>query len=181
MRKLFTLILLGMSLSAMAQNPAQKIGYADWDYIFSQMPDYKVIEAEMKTHGDQLQNQLQAKYKDYETKLKAYQAGAATMVDAVRRDKETELTQLQENIQKFQQDAQTSIQNKQDQLMNPVFTKVGKAIEDVAKEQGYSFILNPQLIGGGDILLYSDEKYDVSDLVLKKMGITPQPAANKTN
>ena len=65
--------------------------------------------------------------------------------------------------------------------MNPVFTKVGKAIEDVAKEQGYSFILNPQLIGGGDILLYSDEKYDVSDLVLKKMGITPQPAANKTN
>ena len=181
MRKLFTLILLGMSLSALAQNPAQKIGYADWDYIFSQMPDYKVIEAEMKTHGDQLQNQLQAKYKDYETKLKAYQAGAATMVDAVRRDKETELTQLQENIQKFQQDAQTSIQNKQDQLMNPVFTKVGKAIEDVAKEQGYSFILNPQLIGGGDILLYSDEKYDVSDLVLKKMGITPQPAANKTN
>lgn len=181
MRKLFTLILLGMSLSALAQNPAQKIGYADWDYIFSQMPDYKVIEAEMKTHGDQLQNQLQAKYKDYETKLKAYQAGAATMVDAVRRDKETELTQLQENIQKFQQDAQTSIQNKQDQLMNPVFTKVGKAIEDVAKEQGYSFIINPQLIGGGDILLYSDEKYDVSDLVLKKMGITPQPAANKTN
>lgn len=181
MRKLFTLILLGMGLSAMAQNPAQKIGYADWDYIFSQMPDYKVIEAEMKTHGDQLQNQLQAKYKDYETKLKAYQTGAATMVDAVRRDKETELTQLQENIQKFQQDAQTSIQNKQDQLMSPVFTKVGKAIEDVAKEQGYSFILNPQLIGGGDILLYSDEKYDVSDLVLKKMGITPQPAANKTN
>ncbi|HNP96655.1 MAG TPA: OmpH family outer membrane protein [Cyclobacteriaceae bacterium] len=181
MRKLFTLILLGMSLSALAQNPVQKIGYADWDYIFSQMPDYKVIEAEMKTHGDQLQNQLQAKYKDYETKLKAYQAGAATMVDAVRRDKENELTQLQENIQKFQQDAQVSIQNKQDQLMNPVFTKVGKAIEDVAKEQGYSFIINPQLIGGGDILLYSDEKYDISDLVLKKMGITPQPAANKTN
>ena len=182
MKNFFTLILLGCaSFTTLAQAPAQKIGYADWDYIFSQMPEYKQIEAEMKTHGDQLQNQLQAKYKDYETKLKAYQAGAAKMVDAVRTDKENELTQLQENIQKFQQDAQTSIQNKQDQLMTPVFTKVGKAIEDVAKEQSYSFILNPQLIGGGDILLYSDDKYDISDLVLKKMGITPKPAATKTN
>ncbi len=184
MRNFLFLFLIGCtSFAAQAQTPAQKIGYADWDYIFSQLPEYKQIETEMKTHGDQLQNQLQAKYKDYETKLKAYQAGAATMVDAIRKDKETELTQLQENIQKFQQDAQTSIQNKQDQLMGPVFSKVGKTIEDVAKEQGYSFILNPQLIGGGDILLYSDEKYDISDLVLKKMGITPKPkpVADKTN
>lgn len=181
MRNFLILILFGcVSLVAQAQAPVQKIGYADWDYIFSQLPEYKQIETELKTHGDQLQNQLQAKYKDYEAKLKAYQAGAATMVDAIRRDKETELTQLQENIQKFQQDAQTSIQNKQDQLMTPVFSKVGKAIEDVAKAEGYSFIINPQLIGGGDILLYSDEKYDISDLVLTKMGVTPKPAA-KTN
>lgn len=181
MRKLFTLILLGMSLSAMAQNPVQKIGYADWDYIFSQMPDYKIIEAELKTHGTQLESQLKAKSQEFEAKYKAYQAMPATTSDIIRADKERELQTMQESIQKFQQDAQVSIQNKQDQLMNPVFTKVGKAIEDVAKEQGYSFILNPQLIGGGDILLYSDEKYDISDLVLKKMGITPQPAANKTN
>lgn len=182
----FFLILLGcVSMAVQAQpttqSATQKIGYADWDYIFSQMPEYKQINSELKTHGAQLENQLKAKYQDYEAKLKAYQAGAATMVDAVRRDKETELTQLQENIQKFQQDAQTSIQTKQDQLMSPVFTKVGKAIEDVAKEQGYSFIINPQLVGGGDILLYSDEKFDISKLVLKKMGITPAPEANKTN
>lgn len=182
MKNIFALILIGcVGFAAQAQTPDQKMGYADWDYIFSQLPEYKQIEAELKTHGDQLQNQLQAKYKDYETKLKTYQSGAATMVDAVRRDKEIELTQLQENIQKFQQDAQTSLQTKQDQLMGPVFTKVGKAIEDVAKEQGYAFIINPQLIGGGDILLYSDNKYDISDAVLKKLGITPKPAPTKLN
>lgn len=83
---------------------------------------------------------------------------------------------LQENIQKFQQDAQTSLQKKQNDLMDPVFKKVGKAIEDVAKENGYSFIINPQIMGGGDVLLYSDEKFNISNLVLKKMGITVQPA-----
>ena len=155
----------------------QKIGYADWDYIFSQMPEYKQVESEVKTHGDQLQAQLKAKYTEYETKLKTYQASAATMVDAIRKDKETELTQLQENIQKFQQDAQTSLQKKQNDLMEPVFGKVAKAIEFVAKENGYSFIINPQLVGGGDVLLYNDEKYNISLLVLKKMGITPTASA----
>ncbi|HRI78185.1 MAG TPA: OmpH family outer membrane protein [Cyclobacteriaceae bacterium] len=179
MRTVLILLLTIFSTAAFAQTgtqPAvQKIGYADWDYIFSQMPEYKKIDNELKTHSDQLQAQLKAKYTEYETKLKAYQASAATMVDAVRRDKEAELTQLQENIQKFQQDAQTSLQKKQADLMEPVFAKVSKAVEDVAKENGYTFIINPQVVGGGDVLLYNDEKYNISDLVLKKMGVTPVP------
>ena len=156
--------------------PAQKIGYADWEYIFGQMPEYKQIESAIKTHGDQLKAQLDAKYKEYETKLKAYQASAATMVDAIRKDRETELTQLQESIQKFQQDAQASLQKKQTDLMEPVFGKVAKAVEEVARENAYSFIITPQIVGGGDVLLYKDEKYNISALVLKKMGITPVAA-----
>ena len=56
--------------------------------------------------------------------------------------------------------------------MEPVFTKVGKAIEETAKELNFSFIINPQLLQGGDILLYSDDKYDISVDVLKKLGVT---------
>ena len=132
------------------------------------------IEPELVTTA---RDTLDAKYKEYETKLKTYQGSAATMVDAIRKDKETELTQLQENIQKFQQDAQTSLQKKQTDLMEPVFGKVAKAIEEVAKENAYSFILTPQIVGGGDVLLYHDEKYNISTLVLKKLGITPVAAA----
>ncbi len=176
MRTVLILLLTIFSAAAFAQTQTQpvvqKIGYADWDYIFSQMPEYKQIESQLKTHGDQLQAQAKAKYTEYEAKLKAYQTTGATMVDAVRKDKEAELTQLQENIQKFQQDAQTSLQKKQADLMEPVFSKVGKAVEEVAKENGYSFIINPQLVGGGDVLLYNDEKYNISLLVLKKLGVT---------
>ena len=178
MRTLFLLLFCVFAVGAQAQE-TQKIGYADWEYIFSQLPEFKQIDSELKTHGTQLENQLKAKYADYETKVKAYQGMPATTPDAIKADKERELAGLQESIQKFQQDAQTSLQNKQTALMDPVFKKVGKAIEDVAKENGYAFIMAPQVMGGGDILLYSDEKYNVSNLVLKKLGITPQPAANK--
>ena len=94
------------------------------------------------------------------------------MLEAVRLNTERELAQLQQNIEQLQQDAQTTIQTKQTQLMEPVYKKVGKGIEDVAKENGFTFILNQQ-IGGLDVILYGDEKMDVSDLVLKKLGVTP--------
>ena len=176
MRTLFILLFGFAASAAQAQTtPTQKIGYADWEYIFGQLPDYKQIDNELKTHGTQLENQLKAKYTEYQAKLNAYNGMPATTPDAVKKDKEGELAQLQESIQKFQQDAQTSIQKKQSDLMVPVFSKVGKAIEAVAKENAFTFIINAQVSGGLDVLLYSDEKYNISDLVLKKLGITPAP------
>ncbi len=173
MRTLFLILFCGILLSAQAQT--QKIGYADWEYIFAQLPEFKQIDSELKTHSEQLQNQLRAKQQDFEAKYKAYQGMPATTPDAIKADKERELQALQEGFQKFQQDAQTSLQKKQADLMEPVYKKVGKNIEDVAKENGYTFIINPQTVGGGDILLYSDENYNISNLVLKKMGVTPAP------
>lgn len=169
---IFIAVIAATGVFAQAQPVTQKIGYADWDKIFSQMPEYKQIDADLKAHSNQLKATMDAKQKELEQKYQAYQNMPATTPDAIRADKEAELNRLQESLQKFSQDAQTSLQNKQNQLMDPVFTKVAKAIEDVAKENGYTFIIQAQLLQGGDILLYSDEKYDVSTLVLKKMGVT---------
>ena len=178
MRTLFLILFCGTLLSAQAQT--QKIGYADWEYIFSQLPEFKQIDSELKTHSEQLQNQMRAKQQDFEAKYKAYQGMPATTPDAIKADKERELQTLQEGFQKFQQDAQSSLQKKQADLMEPVYKKVGKTIEEVAKENAYTFIINPQIVGGGDILLYSDENYNISDLVLKKLGVTPKPQAATT-
>ena len=149
----------------------QKIGHADWEYIFGLLPDYKLIESELKTFENQLQQQLNAKNQELESKYKSYQGLPENTPETIRKDKESELTYLQENIQKFQQEAQNAMQVKAN-LISPVIKKVGKAIEDVASENGYSYIINPKSSGGGDVLLYADEKNNISDLVLKKLGIT---------
>jgi outer membrane protein len=177
MKKLVLLIVFaaGALVSQAQTAAATKVGYADVDYIFSQMPEAKQIDTELKSTQTQLKNQIDTKAKEFQTKLQDYQANMNTMLDAVRVNTERELRQLQENIELLQQNAQTTIQNKQTQLMQPVYQKVGKAIEDVAKENGFTFILSQQ-IGGLDVILYGDDKMDISDLVLKKMGITPKPA-----
>src|SRR5689334_25159607 len=97
-RKLLFSIALAMACwSANAQQPAQKIGYADWEYIFTQMPEAKQIDAELKTHGAQLENQLKAKGQEFETKLKIYQSMPATTSDLIKADKERELQTMQES------------------------------------------------------------------------------------
>lgn len=176
MRKIVLLVVLGVSSFISYAQTASKVGFADVDYIFSQMPESKQIEAELKSTQTQLKNQIDGKAQEFQKKLGDYQANAGTMLDAVRVNTERELQQLQQNLEKLQQDAQATIQNKQVQLMDPVYKKVSKAIEDVSKENGYTLVIN-SVIGGVDAVLYGDESHDVSDLVLKKLGITPKPAA----
>ena len=163
-------LLVFATLYSNGQSPlSQKIGHADWEYIFTRMPEYKQIEAEIKSFESQLKNQLKIKSEEFEKKYKAYQAMPTDTPAAIRKDKESELTYLQGNMQTFQQEAEMAMQKKQNDLVSPVFEKVGKTIEQVAVENGFSYIINLQMIGGGDVLLYTDEKYNISDLVLKRL------------
>ena len=175
MRKLVLFFVLGfVAITSYAQNPV-KIGYADPDYILSQMPESKQIETDLKSLQNQLKTQIDGKVAEFQKKLKDYQDNLNTMLAPVRENTERELQQLQQNLEKLQQDAQSTIQTKQQSLMQPVYQKIGKANEETAKENAFTLILSNQ-VGGLDVVLYGDEKIDVSDLVLKKLGITPKPA-----
>ena len=175
MNQVFCILML-IPVYTQAQN-TQKIGHADWEYIFSHLPEYKQIQNDLKTYETQLQNQLKFKSQELEAKYKLYQSLPADTPEAIRKDKESELTYLQDNMENFRRNAQASIERKQQELITPVFTKVGQAIEAVANEHGYSYIINPQMLGGGDVLLFSDQKYNISNLVLKKLGVIP-PASD---
>jgi outer membrane protein len=171
-RSIFVFLLALSAVGARAQEQ-QKVGYADWNYIFGALPEFKQIDTQLKTHGELLQAQIAAKSKEMEEKMAAFQALPPSTDDLIRQDKQEELKRLDDGLRKFQEDAQRSYETKRQQLMDPVFEKVGKAIEEVAKENGYSFIFNPQLMSGGDILLFTDQKFDISELVLKKLGVAP--------
>ena len=174
MKNIVAIVLSFLAVTfASAQGQAVKIGYVDVDYVLSEMPETKQIESDLKVHQTQLQNQLQSKMNNYQKLVQEYQAQAATMTDVIRADKEREIGQMEDNIRKFQEDAQVSMQKKQSDLLQPVYEKIGKAIEDVAKEGTYTYILSTR-IGSIDVILYATPENDVSELVLKKMGITPQ-------
>ncbi|WP_151086239.1 OmpH family outer membrane protein [Hymenobacter baengnokdamensis] len=161
--------------NAQAQAPL-KIGFTSVEYVLSQMPESKQIESDLKTYGTQLEAQLKSKQTAFQTKLDAYQKGGAAMTPVVKADTEKELQTMQQGLQEFQQTAQQSMQQKQQTLLRPVLDKIQKNIDAVAEENGYTYILNSDS-GSNPILLHGPKDGDVSDIILKKMGITPTAAA----
>lgn len=161
------LTLVGLGLMAQL-----KIGYTNADYILSLMPEAKQIESELTTYQTQLKSQIDSKIQEFQTKANDYQQNAAGMIDAVRVDRENELQNMQNEIQQFEQQAQNSLANKRNELIGPAYEKIGTAIEQVAEENGYTHIFSSGT-PGFNILLYAREDDDVSNLILKKLGIDP--------
>ena len=114
-----------------------KIGYTNTDYILSFLPETKQVQSEVQAYGTQLQNQLQSKVTDFQSKADAFQKTAATMTDLIRADKQEELQNLQASIQKFQNEAQTSIAQKEQDLFKPLFEKISNAINVVSERENY--------------------------------------------
>jgi outer membrane protein len=175
---IFACITMLFSATVQAQSPAPcvKIGYADMSYIFSKMPAAKQIEAELKSLETQLKNQLEIKRTELQKKSDDFKKYGPTMIATVRQNTLRELELLNNNLVKFQGEAEATLQQKHAQLMEPLYKDLGKAIEEVAKEDGLAYILNPGT-ADADMILYADEKYNVSDLVLKKLlaGTAPKP------
>jgi len=72
---------------------------------------------------------MKTKYDEYQAKLKNLPNTAATSPDAIRTDKQRELTTLQQSLEKFKEEAQTFYAKKQNDLLSPLYKKVGEQLQ----------------------------------------------------
>jgi outer membrane protein len=156
--------------------PNLKIGYADVEYILSQLPDVKQAESNLNAVEKQLTDLVNKKTDELKLKYEAFTKTEKDMLEAARKNTINELQQMQSNLEQLKQDSQTTLEKKHADLMKPIYEKMGKAIEAVAKDEGYTFILNGH-VSGQDVVIYADPTFDVSDLILKKLGVTPKVPA----
>ena len=149
-----------------------KIGYTNVEYILTFLPETKQVQSEVSAYGTQLQNQLQSKITDFQSKADVFQKSAATMTDLIRADKQEELQNLQASIQKFQAEAQTSIAQREADLFKPLFEKISNAINVVSERENFTHVFSAGG-PGADVLLYAKPTDDISNLVLAELGIDP--------
>ncbi len=159
---------LGLILHA--QSP-MKVGFVNVDYVLSNMPETKQAQQALQDTNTQMKNQLQTAVKNYQDKLKNYQSNVAGMSDEQRKTTEAELTQEQQRIQQLERDMQISLQKKQREFFQPIYNKLSTTINEVAKEEGFTHVLNSKS-GNVDIVLYAQNSYNISNSVLRKMGVT---------
>jgi outer membrane protein len=163
---------IGLLLWAGHSKAQMKIGYTNPDVILAALPEAKTIETELKTYGTQLENEMQNKRKELQTKFENYQKNVNDMTPAIRESREKEIQTLNQALQEFQEKAQNDMQVKQAQLLQPVYEKIQKAIDDLAKAENYDYILVADA-GQMPIILYAKEEYDITNKIITKLGGTP--------
>jgi len=153
-----------------------RIGYTNVNYVLSISPASKVIQKQLEETQKQYMKTIEDKNKELETKFEAYQKGQATMLESIKKDKEEELRNLQRSIQTLQENAQEDLRKKENELVKPELDKIYKAVNEVAKANNFTHVLNSD-----QVLLYAEEDSDITDLVLDKLGIkAPVEGENKT-
>lgn len=177
--KLFVTLIAVLTLAGIGANAQVKIGYTNIDFILSNLPDSKDIQTKLSTEKAQYDKLLQDKIADFQKSYEDYQKNAPTMSPVIRQDKEKTLQTTQESIQAFQQNSESAIQRKQQDLLAPVMDKIQGAIDEVAKANGYTHVLNSDAgYGTTPVILFAPESDNITNLVFKQLGVAiPEDAA----
>ncbi len=120
----------------------QKFAHVNFSELVQLMPEADQARATMDASSKEASETYQAMYDEFTTKYQQYQQKAASWTQAIRETKEKELTDIQQRIQEFNQTVQAELQQQQQQLMAPIYQKAQEAVEKLAKEGGYIYVID---------------------------------------
>ena len=150
MKQIKTLLIAAILILGASQtmNAQAKVAHVDVSEIMTKMPAMLDAQKQLET----LSKTYDAEYKkmadEFQTKLKKYDAEAATVTDAVNAERQKEVQDMQKRIQDFGQNAQKELQTKQEEITKPIYEKVRASIQKVGKAKGFQYVLN-----GAELLL----------------------------
>lgn len=168
MKKLAMLFLIAAGMmAATSVNAQNKIGYIDVSKLITSMPEYRKADTAMGEYQNALSqqyNDMVVEFNEKDSLLSSKDTAKYTraQLEVKRRD----LAQLYLKIQGWNQQAQQLYDNKQNELLTPVQTKAMKAVQDVAKENGYAYVFSRQAL-----VIDPPVADDLLPLVKKKLGI----------
>ncbi|WP_236980874.1 OmpH family outer membrane protein [Membranihabitans maritimus] len=172
MKKLFKYFFAVALLASVFQvaNAQQKFAYVNSQAILENLPEVKAADAEIQTLQEQLQKKAQEKVQAFRTKMmELQQQRDAGELSPKQLEEESQKLQADETeLQQFQGQMQTQIMQKQQSLLQPIQEKIQKAIDDVAVEDGYTFVFD---LSTG-VLMYADESTNITEKVKAKLSST---------
>ncbi len=168
-------LLLGavMALGMMTTSAQTKIGYINTDELMSIMPEAAKINSDLNEYQTTLQQQGLTLQKEAETKRDQFFKDSATFSNSKKEIIRDELVKLYTRLQKYDQEIQEKAQQYAQTKIAPLKTKALDAIKAVAKEKGYTYVIDE----ASSSLLVMPPGDDLLPAVKTKLGIKDAPQA----
>ncbi len=150
---------------------AQKFAYVDTEFILDNIPAYKQAQNQLDNFASGWQKEIDDKFKMVEELYSKFQAEQFLLTEAMKQKRQKEIVSLEQEAQELQRSRfgfEGDLFKKREELIQPIQDKVFDAIEKLAQTRAYDFIFDKA--SGGATMLYTDPKFDMSELILKNMG-----------
>lgn len=143
-----------------------KVGAVDIKVILDNMPEMKDVEENLKTYSAQLDMDLDKKLNEYKVAFEDYKKQESSLTENQKKDKQEALIEMEKEIQRFQQTGATLLDLKEQEFLRPLYAKIEKALEKVARENNFTQV--NQITAN---LLFLDPDYDLTPAILKELGV----------
>ncbi len=160
---LLSLLLAGSSI--FAQN---KLGHIDSKTLLQIMPEMEQAQKQLKAKATEYEKQIKELSTEYSSLIEKFKQEGQNMSDAVKQTKLKAIRDCETRLQNFDQYAKNDLAKLQRTLMEPILEKAKKTINEVGKENNFTYIFD---FSNGGILYKSPNSIDIMPLVKAKLGI----------
>lgn len=157
----------------------QKIGYIDSEYILNRTPEYATVQQKINRLEQQWKQELKAKEKDVQELQQEFEARELLYTEEERKKKREEIQTAERELEQlrkryFGPDGQ--LYQRQQELMRPIQERILTAVEEVATAEGYDYVFDKS---GDFLFMFTRDQYDLSDRVLRELGVDVNSQASK--
>jgi outer membrane protein len=150
----------------------QKYAYIDSDYILKKMPEYQDSKEKLDKLADRWTKEIEEFYTTLQTKKDNFAKEEVLLPEEEKKKRSEEIKKLEQEaiqLQTTKFGVNGDYFQKRQELIKPIQDKVFEAMQKVAQKKGYSFVFDK---ANQSNLVYAETKFDLSNDVLKEMGIT---------
>ncbi len=143
---------------------ATKIGIFDFQKVLSESNTGKLTQKQLTDKGNEFQGKLKIEKDKLDEMNKAYEREKLVLSPEKQNEKEKDFRNRVNDFKKMQDDFAREFKQLEVQSLNKIQEDVVQLINEMGKTEGYLLILEKK--AGG--VLYSLEKIDISDQIIKK-------------
>ena len=169
MKKIFFFAVIVLCLTGSAM--AQKYAIIDTRYILDRMQEYKNAQKQLDDIAADWQKDIDGKQTALDKMDKDYQAEQVMLSEDLRKKREDQLFLKEKELRDLQRQRfgfEGDLFKKRQELIKPIQDKVYNAIQKIAVNRQFDFILDKS---EGITVIFADPKLDRSEDVLKELGV----------
>lgn len=158
------------SFAALAGN-AQRYAVIDSKYILEKVPEYKEAQSKLDQFSQLWQQEIDQKQTALDKMFKDYDAEQVMLPDNLKKKREDELYNKEKELRDLQRKRfgfEGDLFKKRQELIKPIQDRVYNAVQKLAVEKQYDFILDKS---EGITVIFADPKLDKSDDILRNLGV----------